>query len=173
MAVPIWEVQLNGPPAVPLAGLGCHGRAPRSAKYCLPDVWCVHLYKYHGTLVINGSSFRVEPGMVSVIPPLVHFEHRWERFPSVHVFAWFIPARIAPDESRKSRRSAIPACFNRSVTSGRSISIGSKTRSRKSGPRSRRGPRPSCGACCGILCRRRPSGSPPGRSIQASPGSSN
>ncbi len=100
MAVPIWNLPLDGPPAIPRAGTGCHGGDPPSAAYCFSDIWCVHLYRYAGAIVIDGTSFRLSPGMVSVVPPLVHFEHRWETYPSVHTFAWFRPGASSGETVR-------------------------------------------------------------------------
>jgi AraC family transcriptional regulator len=109
MAGPVWDLPLSQVPEIPIAGIGCHGRTPPFAKYCFPDIWCVHLYKYSALLVINREEFRITPGTVSVVPPLVNFEHHWETYPSVHTFAWFRPIVAGKQETEREPAVRIAA----------------------------------------------------------------
>lgn len=68
-------------------GIGIHG-LQRREKYCMQDLWCVHLYRYHATLRINGEVFPIQPGSISVTPPGALLEYSYRGL-SVHAYAHF------------------------------------------------------------------------------------
>lgn len=82
-----WDIPIHLKPVVLLAGLGIHGNRPVE-YYRLEELWCIHLYQYYGELRLNGVSFPIEPGSISVIPPGISLEHHFKGR-SVHSFAHF------------------------------------------------------------------------------------
>jgi AraC family transcriptional regulator len=80
-----WQMPLQQPPAVSQMGVGRHGAAPVE-RWRLPGLWCVHFYQYAAELRINGESFAIRPGHVSITPPDAELEYRF-RGPSVHTYA--------------------------------------------------------------------------------------
>jgi AraC-like DNA-binding protein len=75
-------------------GIGIHGMQRRE-RYCMHDLWCVHLYRYQATLRINGEVFPIQPGSISVVPPGALLEYSY-RGPSVHAYAHF---RLSPKQT--------------------------------------------------------------------------
>lgn len=85
----VWSLPMGLPPMVFALGVGRHSE--RSHSYRLKGLWCVHLYRYHGELVVGGRQFNIEPGHVSLLPPNTIFEHIWPHWPAVHVSVHFAP----------------------------------------------------------------------------------
>ena len=85
-ALPRWPVPLQRPPRVVQIGSSVHGRHPVE-RYRLPGLWCVHLYQYRATLLINGQAFPIRPGHVSIAPPDAQLEYRYEARRSRHLYA--------------------------------------------------------------------------------------
>ena len=80
-------------------GLGRHGALPVE-RYALGDVWCLHLYRYHGLLRVHKDgqerAFPIRPGHVSLSPPNIVLEHRFDALKCVHVTVHFtLPAAPA------------------------------------------------------------------------------
>jgi AraC-like DNA-binding protein len=98
-----WPFPLHAPPRVLQMGIGIHGRQRRE-KYCMHDLWCVHLYRYHATLRINGEVFPIQPGSISIVPPGTLLEYSYRGL-SVHAYAHF---RLQPKASEVS----VPAMQN-------------------------------------------------------------
>ena len=63
----------------------------------LPDVWCVHFYRYHGAVNLNGVPYPIHPGYVGIIPPNVRAVYRHDQT-ATHAYAQF---RL-PEEPGKS-----------------------------------------------------------------------
>lgn len=85
----VWSLPMGLPPMVFAIGVGRHSE--RSHSFRLNGLWCIHLYRYHGELVVGGRHHKVEPGHVSLIPPNTIFEHVWPHWPAVHVSVHFAP----------------------------------------------------------------------------------
>lgn len=89
----VWQMPLKQAPQLVQAGRAVHGRRKREEEFLLPELWCVHLYNYHGHLLIDGREFEIHPGFVSVTPPNARIVYRFLG-ESWHTFAHFrLPAR--------------------------------------------------------------------------------
>jgi AraC-like DNA-binding protein len=82
-----WEICLEHPPEVLAIGLGRHDEPAHSYK--LNGLWCLHLYRYNGELVLGEERTPIRPGTVSLIPPNTLFEHVWPERPAEHVSVHF------------------------------------------------------------------------------------
>lgn len=92
MNATVWQMPLKNQPELVLAGLAVHGRKRAVEEYQLPDLWCLHLYRYHGTISIDGREFAIAPGAAGLTPPNVRIVYRY-RGESRHIFAHFrLPA---------------------------------------------------------------------------------
>ena len=100
----VWQMPLKSPPKLVLAGRAVHGRRGVEEKFQLPELWCLHLYNYHGTLSVDGTDFPIEPGFASVTPPNARIVYRFQG-ESWHGFAHFhleekgdrVPMRVMQD----------------------------------------------------------------------------
>ncbi len=61
-------VPLSQRPIIIAMGLGVHGLVRRET-YVLPDLWCLHLYRYEAQLKIDGRPFAIHPGSISLVAP--------------------------------------------------------------------------------------------------------
>jgi AraC family transcriptional regulator len=87
-----WPICLDARPTALFYGQSLHGHNPVE-HYCLPGIWCVHFYTYHGELIIDGSAFPIEPGNVCIQPPGAVLEYRYFEPRCVHYAAHFtLPA---------------------------------------------------------------------------------
>jgi AraC-like DNA-binding protein len=84
----VWQMPLKNPPKLVLAGRAVHGRRKKEEKFQLPELWCLHLYNYHGTLTIDGREIAIAPGYASVTPPNARIIYRFNG-ESWHAFAHF------------------------------------------------------------------------------------
>lgn len=84
---PLAQVPLSRPPAVLQLGPGYHGRIPVQ-RYRIPGLWCLHLYSYFATVIIDDHELAIRPGYVSLTPPGALMEYRY-RGPSTHLYAHF------------------------------------------------------------------------------------
>src|SRR5436190_23893893 len=83
----IWEVPIGEPPEVVALGRNAHGFEPVD-RYCLPDLWSLHLYGYEAELKIDGHPFKIRPGYIGLTPPGKTMETRYKGI-SVHIYAHF------------------------------------------------------------------------------------
>ncbi len=81
-----WTVPLQEPPSIADIGVGRHGLTSPTDKWCLRDLWSLHLYGYSGELEVGGVVLPIAPGRVSVVPPGVATVYRY-RGEAVHLFA--------------------------------------------------------------------------------------
>lgn len=89
----MWQMPLKNPPRLVQAGRGVHGLRLKQEEFQLPELWCLHLYNYHGELTVDGQSFEIKPGHVSVTPPNAKIVYRFQG-ESWHAFAHFeLPQR--------------------------------------------------------------------------------
>lgn len=82
-----WEIPLDMPPSVVLAGVGRHGFSGPE-RYHLRDVWSLHLYGYDARLHLNKTWFPIRPGFAGIIPPDMPIEYLYNG-PSTHLFVHF------------------------------------------------------------------------------------
>lgn len=88
-----WQMPLKNTPELVQAGRAVHGRRLKEEVFHLPELWCLHLYNYHGQLSIDGREFEIHPGRVSVTPPNARLIYRFYG-ESWHAFAHFrLPSR--------------------------------------------------------------------------------
>ncbi|TWD79604.1 helix-turn-helix protein [Kribbella amoyensis] len=71
-------------------GAGIHGVRSLRDVYLLPDLWQLHLYNYSAELTVDGTTYAVAPGYVSVTPAGVEAEFRY-RGRSEHLYVHFRP----------------------------------------------------------------------------------
>lgn len=84
----VWQMPLKNPPRLVQAGRAVHGRRRQQEAFQLPELWCLHLYNYHGRLFIDGREFEIRPGTVSVTPPNSRIIYHYQG-ESWHAFAHF------------------------------------------------------------------------------------
>jgi AraC family transcriptional regulator len=81
-------LHLQEPPELVNPGMGIHGVRTSRDVFRLPDLWQFHLYGYSADLTLNGRTYPVRPGSVSLVPPGVQVEFAY-RGRSEHLFAHF------------------------------------------------------------------------------------
>lgn len=59
-----------------------------SGTYQLPDLWCLHLYRYHGELALDGEPLAIRPRCAGFTAPGVEAAYAW-RARSTHAYAHF------------------------------------------------------------------------------------
>lgn len=84
-----WQLQLGAPPEILMMIISTHQPQIGYDQYRLPDLWCLHFYRYHGELKINGERFPIRPGFCSIIPPNALIEYSYHQTPSIHLVAHF------------------------------------------------------------------------------------
>jgi AraC-like DNA-binding protein len=82
-----WELPLGTPPRVVAIGRNAHGFDPVD-RYCLPDLWSLHVYGYTASLKLDGRELPIRPGYVGITPPGTQMEYRYTGI-SVHIYAHF------------------------------------------------------------------------------------
>lgn len=102
---PIWRWNIESPPVIRLAGIGCHGRDAASHSYEMKECWCLHWYDYHGLLELGGWQSEIRPGMVSIVPVGHRLVHHWSSEDSRHYFLHFCCART------QERSADVPGRF--------------------------------------------------------------
>src|SRR5687767_7847931 len=99
-----WPIRLEDVPRVSGAALAVHLRGTQ--RYRLPELWCLHLYRYECELRLNGTAVRVLPRCVGVVPPGVELEYE---FPdqATHLYVHF----ALPRHQRKAKLK-VPALLD-------------------------------------------------------------
>jgi AraC-like DNA-binding protein len=77
--------RLDRPPSVVNLGVGVHGTVGRRDVFQLPDLWQLHLYRYHAEVVVDGVGRAIRPGCVSLVPPGVVVQYLY-RGRSEHLY---------------------------------------------------------------------------------------
>ncbi|MEM8875710.1 MAG: helix-turn-helix transcriptional regulator [Planctomycetota bacterium] len=62
------RLPLHRCPEVVNLGVGVHGGVPVE-RYRSRDLWHLHLYQYRAWLTLDGERVRIEPGVVTIVPP--------------------------------------------------------------------------------------------------------
>lgn len=84
--IPAVEIDLSDPPEVWGQGRSTHGVRRLEDRFQLPRLWSLHLYAYHAELEVDGRTYQVAPGTVSLVPPAAAIRYRY-RGPSTHLYA--------------------------------------------------------------------------------------
>ena len=87
------RLPLAAPPEVVSVGLGVHGVRTRREVFRLPDLWQLHLFTYLADLTVDGTTYAVAPGFVSLTPAGVEVEFAY-RGRSEHLYVHFRPREI-------------------------------------------------------------------------------
>lgn len=82
------DVPLSSRPKLKQVGLNIHG-SRRKEQYVMDRTWSLHLYRWAGALQVNGRSFAISPGCVSVEPPNTPLVWRYDTEQCVHYYAHF------------------------------------------------------------------------------------
>lgn len=82
-----WEIPLESPPTIAAIGRNAHGFEPTD-RYCLPDLWSLHVYGYEASLKVDDLELPIRPGYVGVTPPGKTMEYRYLGI-SVHIYVHF------------------------------------------------------------------------------------
>ena len=82
-----WRLPIEVPPAIEWYDLARHPHG--SESYRLYDLWCVHLYRYAGEMVINDARVPIRPGSASIVPANTYFTHVWPGKQHVHISIHF------------------------------------------------------------------------------------
>lgn len=80
------RLPLDDCPQISMMGIGHHAGGS-GGTYVFDDLWCLHLYRYHGTLVVDGETYVIAPGTCSVVPPQAHMAYTFGDARCVHAFA--------------------------------------------------------------------------------------
>lgn len=83
-------------------GRATHGRAALTDVFQLPELWSLHLYDYVAELEVDGMSYPVTPGCVTLVPPASLIRYRY-RGPSTHLYA-----HLDMDAGRREDRRGLP-----------------------------------------------------------------
>jgi AraC-like DNA-binding protein len=92
-------VDLSRPPLVVGFGRATHGRSTLTDVFQLPELWSLHLYDYVAQLEVDGTSYPVTPGCVTLVPPASSIRYRY-RGPSTHLYAHLA---MGPDGGQYNR----------------------------------------------------------------------
>jgi AraC-like DNA-binding protein len=84
----VWQMPLKNPPQLVQAGRAVHGRKQAVEEFQLPELWCLHMYRYEGRVTIEGREFLIAPGWAGITPPNARIVYRF-RGESQHTFAHF------------------------------------------------------------------------------------
>lgn len=79
-------IDLSRPPQVAAQGSSLHGVGTTSDTFQLPRLWQLHLYDYTAELEVDGTTFTILPGSMSLVPPAAMITYRY-RGPSRHLYA--------------------------------------------------------------------------------------
>jgi AraC family transcriptional regulator len=91
MAIPAWRLPLAAPPRALAIGLG-FGAGPESPSrtYYRLGFWSVHLYRWRGSVTIDGTTVPVLPGHAGICPIADILEYRYQT-EERHLYAHFQP----------------------------------------------------------------------------------
>lgn len=70
-----------------MLGRNVHGFDPID-RYCLRDLWSLHVYGYHAKLTLDGTPVEIFPRAIGLTPPNTVMEYRYFGL-SVHIYAHF------------------------------------------------------------------------------------
>src|SRR5579875_2363125 len=82
-----WHGRLDVPPVVVSAGVRWHGQ-DGDERYLLPNLWCLHMYRYEAELILDNGSYPIRYGSISIIAPNVPNHFRYDQ-QCEHFYAHF------------------------------------------------------------------------------------
>jgi len=94
LTVPSWRLPLGALPEIAMIGIGLH-RQEEPGRWRLADRWCLHLYRYHAGLRVDGLELPIQPGFVGLTPPDADLHYRFQG-PSLHAYAHFRLRMVEP-----------------------------------------------------------------------------
>lgn len=83
---PAVAIDLRTPPEVINQGHSLHGVGRLTDEFQLPELWSLHLYSYAAELQVDGVTYPITPGSVSLVPPASVITYSY-RGPSRHLYA--------------------------------------------------------------------------------------
>lgn len=83
---PTVPLDLSMPPEVVNIGRGTHGVHSLQDVFQLPELWSLHVYGYSAELEVDGTSYPIAEGDVSLVPPASLIRYRYQG-PSTHLYA--------------------------------------------------------------------------------------
>lgn len=103
--VPLFRLSLQNRPRIASSAQSLHGRAGQAVveRYCLPRLWCIHLYRYYARIWVDGHPLRLKPGHLTIFGPGAQLEYHYEDL-SPHVYAHF-----SLDETESGPVAELPA----------------------------------------------------------------
>ena len=78
-------IDLSRPPQVVAQGSPVHGVGKSADTFQLPHLWQLHHYDYTAELEVNGTTFTILPGSMSLVPPAAMITYRY-RGASRHLY---------------------------------------------------------------------------------------
>ena len=104
--LPAWPIDLRQRPTLIFADQGVF-RGPSQAHYVMGPVWCLHAYRYHGSVTINGVMVAFAPGQITITPPHAHLAYRFDDAENRHVsLQWVQPSLPAAPTVLAARYAA-------------------------------------------------------------------
>ncbi len=82
-----WNGRLDVPPVVVSAGIKWHGHNG-DERYFLPNLWCLHMYRYDSELILDTGVYQIHYGKISIIPPNIPIHFRYEHL-CEHLYVHF------------------------------------------------------------------------------------
>lgn len=106
--LPHHDLPLGQRPQVVSSANSLHGRAGQVTveRYCLPHLWCLHIYQYEAVVFVDGFEIRIRPGRATVFPPGAQLEYHFNGL-SPHVYAHF-----SVSEDLEGVRASFPILFD-------------------------------------------------------------
>jgi len=80
-------LSLQNKPGIKQAGVSVHGQVAHES-YCLPTLWCLHLYQYAADIRVGGTHLSIKPGCITLFPPGAQLDYQY-RGHSRHLYAHF------------------------------------------------------------------------------------
>lgn len=95
MAIPTWSLPLHAPPRVLRIGIGGYGdHIPAPCSYLRLGFWSLHLYRWRGSVSVDGVPVPVLPGHAGICPIAERIDYRFETAER-HLYVHF---EVAPSE---------------------------------------------------------------------------
>ncbi len=79
-------------------GSASHGKpyGPSEDLYRLKNLWCLHLYRYFGEVLVDGQPYPIEPGFVGIVKQDAAMLYRYRGL-SQHCYCHFVAPTSGPE----------------------------------------------------------------------------
>lgn len=84
----IYSINLSEMPKIFQVGLNEHGIV-KNETFIMKDLWSLHLYRWKGLLQVEGSTFTIKPGCISLCPPGVPLQWSYHSKNAMHYYVHF------------------------------------------------------------------------------------